>query len=88
MVACKCLIGPAYKDDTMKTRNIAGLEVSELGFGCMNQSCHFNAPVAKDQGIKTIRAAVAPHVRRPDHRARRARVAAVACQERAAQLLG
>jgi len=43
---------------TMKTRNLAGLEVSELGFGCMNLSCHFNAPVAKDQGIKTIRAAL------------------------------
>lgn len=42
---------------TMKTRKLANLEVSELGFGCMNQSGNYNGPVPKDQGIKTIRTA-------------------------------
>lgn len=47
----------ATKGTTMKTRKLGNLEVSELGFGCMNQSGNYNGPVAKDQGIKTIRAA-------------------------------
>ncbi len=42
---------------TMKTRKLGNLEVSELGFGCMNLSGNYNAPVAKDHGIKTIQAA-------------------------------
>lgn len=45
------------KGTTMKTRKLGKLEVSELGFGCMNQSGNYNGPVPKDQGIKTIRAA-------------------------------
>jgi aryl-alcohol dehydrogenase-like predicted oxidoreductase len=42
---------------TMKIRKLGNLEVSELGFGCMSLSGNYNAPVAKDHGIKTIRAA-------------------------------
>lgn len=42
---------------TMKTRKLGNLEVSELGFGCMSLSGNYNAPVTKEHGIKTIRAA-------------------------------
>jgi aryl-alcohol dehydrogenase-like predicted oxidoreductase len=42
---------------TMKTRKLGNLEVSELGFGCMGLSGNYNAPVNKEHGIKTIRAA-------------------------------
>ena len=41
----------------MKTRKLGALEVSELGFGCMNLSGNYNAPAPKEQGIKTIRTA-------------------------------
>lgn len=41
----------------MKTRKLGNLEVSELGFGCMSLSGNYNAPVTKEHGIKTIRAA-------------------------------
>ncbi|MRH98226.1 aldo/keto reductase [Agrobacterium sp. CNPSo 675] len=42
---------------TMKTRKLGNLEVSELGYGCMSLSGNYNAPVSKEHGIKTIRAA-------------------------------
>jgi aryl-alcohol dehydrogenase-like predicted oxidoreductase len=45
------------RDRTMKTRKLGALEVSELGFGCMNLSGNYNAPAPKEQGIKMIRTA-------------------------------
>ena len=48
---------PGKREGTMKTRKLGTLEVSELGFGCMNISANYNAPAPKEQGIKTIRTA-------------------------------
>jgi aryl-alcohol dehydrogenase-like predicted oxidoreductase len=48
---------PGKRERTMKTRKLGTLEVSELGFGCMNLSGNYNAPAPKEQGIKTIRTA-------------------------------
>jgi hypothetical protein len=45
------------REATMKTRKLGTLDVSELGFGCMNLSGNYNAPAPKEQGIKTIRTA-------------------------------
>ena len=42
----------------MKTRMLGTMQVSELGSGCMNMSGNYNAPIPKEQGIKTIRTAV------------------------------
>lgn len=42
---------------SMKTRKLGNMEVSEIGAGCMNLSANYNAPVSKEQGIKTIRKA-------------------------------
>lgn len=42
---------------TMKKRMLGNLEVSELGSGAMNLSANYNAPVPKEQGIRTLRAA-------------------------------
>src|SRR5690348_2486972 len=41
----------------MKTRKLGGLEVSELGLGCMNMAGNYNPPADKQQSIKTIRTA-------------------------------
>lgn len=41
----------------MKHRKLGALDVSEIGTGCMNLSANYNGPVAKEQGIKTIRTA-------------------------------
>src|SRR5678815_5852674 len=42
----------------METRRLGGgLEVSELGFGCMGLSFAFGPPVDRDTGIAVIRAA-------------------------------
>ncbi len=40
---------------TMKKRMLGNLEVSELGSGAMNLSANYNAPVPKEQGIRTLR---------------------------------
>lgn len=40
---------------TMKTRKLGGLEVSELGFGCMSISGNYGPPVDRAQGIRVIR---------------------------------
>ena len=40
---------------TMGTRKLGGLEVSELGFGCMSISGNYGPPVDKAQGIRVIR---------------------------------
>jgi len=42
----------------MKMRKLGTLDVSELGAGCMNMSGNYNAPISREQGIRTIRAAV------------------------------
>jgi aryl-alcohol dehydrogenase-like predicted oxidoreductase len=41
----------------MKTRNLGTLEVSELGFGCMNLAANYGHAVAIDDAIKVIREA-------------------------------
>jgi hypothetical protein len=45
----------------MKSRKLGPIEVSELGFGCMNLSANYHAPAPKEQGIKTIRTEAAPN---------------------------
>lgn len=40
---------------TMGTRKLGGLEVSELGFGCMSISGNYGPPIDKTQGIRLIR---------------------------------
>jgi aryl-alcohol dehydrogenase-like predicted oxidoreductase len=42
---------------TMEQRTLGTMKVSELGFGCMTLAGNYNAPVPKEQGIKTIRTA-------------------------------
>jgi aryl-alcohol dehydrogenase-like predicted oxidoreductase len=42
---------------TMKQRTLGTMKVSELGFGCMTLAGNYNAPVTKEQAVKTIRAA-------------------------------
>jgi aryl-alcohol dehydrogenase-like predicted oxidoreductase len=39
----------------MKTRKLGGLEVSELGFGCMSISGNYGSPIDRAQGIRVIR---------------------------------
>jgi aryl-alcohol dehydrogenase-like predicted oxidoreductase len=39
----------------MKTRTLGGLEVSELGFGCMSISGNYGPPIDRAQGIRVIR---------------------------------
>jgi hypothetical protein len=41
----------------MKRRRLGALEVSEMGFGCMNASGNYGAAPDKNQGIGVIRAA-------------------------------
>ncbi len=40
---------------TMRTRKLGGLQVSELGFGCMSTSGNYGPPIDKVQGIRVIR---------------------------------
>ncbi len=42
----------------MQKRKLGNLEVSAIGFGCMNMSSGYNTPADKNQGIAVIRAAV------------------------------
>ncbi|UHQ21144.1 aldo/keto reductase [Lysobacter sp. KIS68-7] len=39
----------------MKTRKLGGLEVSELGFGCMSITANYGPPADRAQGIRVIR---------------------------------
>ena len=39
----------------MKTRKLGGLEVSELGFGCMSISGNYGPPADRNEGIRVIR---------------------------------
>jgi hypothetical protein len=48
---------PDKKGNKMKTRKLGGLEVSELGLGCMNMAGNYNPPANKQQSIQTIRTA-------------------------------
>jgi aryl-alcohol dehydrogenase-like predicted oxidoreductase len=41
----------------MQKRKLRNLEVSAIGFGCMNMSSGYNPPADKNQGIAVIRAA-------------------------------
>jgi aryl-alcohol dehydrogenase-like predicted oxidoreductase len=41
----------------MKRRKLGTLEVSEMGFGCMNASGNYGSSPDKNQGIGVIRAA-------------------------------
>ena len=41
----------------MKQRTLGALTVSEIGLGCMNFAGNYNAPVPKEQAIRTIRTA-------------------------------
>ena len=41
----------------MKTRKLGGLEVSELGFGCMSITANYGPPADRAQGIRVIREA-------------------------------
>src|SRR5688500_15509239 len=43
--------------DKLRTRKLGGLEVSELGFGCMSLSANYGPGVDKKQGIEVIRSA-------------------------------
>ncbi|MGI4849670.1 MAG: aldo/keto reductase [Janthinobacterium lividum] len=45
------------KGKMMKQRTLGPMKVSELGFGCMTLAGNYNAPVPKEQAIKTIRTA-------------------------------
>jgi len=42
----------------MQKRKLGKLEVSEIGAGCMSISANYGPPADRNQGIKTIRAAV------------------------------
>jgi aryl-alcohol dehydrogenase-like predicted oxidoreductase len=44
--------GQPYK---MRTRKLDGLEVSELGFGCMSITANYGPPTDRAQGIRVIR---------------------------------
>jgi aryl-alcohol dehydrogenase-like predicted oxidoreductase len=62
-----CGIGVAFPQDKldnqtvqgqgMKQRTLGGLQVSEIGAGCMTFAGNYNAPVPKDEAVKTIRTA-------------------------------
>ncbi|MGH8656293.1 MAG: aldo/keto reductase [Gammaproteobacteria bacterium] len=41
----------------MKTRKLGGLDVSELGFGCMSITANYGPPADRAQGIRVIRKA-------------------------------
>jgi aryl-alcohol dehydrogenase-like predicted oxidoreductase len=41
----------------MKTRKLGSLEVSEVGFGCMNLATNYGPAVPIDDAIQVIRAA-------------------------------
>ena len=41
-----------------RTLGTSGLEVSELGFGCMGISFSYGVPTSREDGIAVIRAAV------------------------------
>jgi len=54
---------PANNSNTMKTRQLGKLTVSEIGAGCMNMSGNYNPPADIQQSTRTIRAAFENGVR-------------------------
>lgn len=50
-------VTPRTQGKTMKQRTLGKMKVSEIGFGCMTLAGNYNAPVTKEQAVKTIRAA-------------------------------
>lgn len=52
-----CNKGLSRGENTMNTRKLGKLEVSEIGLGCMSISANYGPPAPRDQGIKVIRAA-------------------------------
>jgi aryl-alcohol dehydrogenase-like predicted oxidoreductase len=54
-MAARAAEGHRCSPYTMRTRKLGGLEVSELGFGCMSISGNYGPPVDKAQGIRVIR---------------------------------
>lgn len=51
------------EENTMKTRKLGNLEVSELGSGCMSISANYGPPADRNQGIKVMRTAYENGVR-------------------------
>lgn len=51
------------KSTKMKTRKLGQLEVTELGFGCMNIAWAYGGPTPKDEAVKLIRSAYEQGVR-------------------------
>ncbi len=47
----------AVPSSPLKTRKLGGLEVSELGFGCMSISANYGPPADRKQGLRVIREA-------------------------------
>ena len=43
------------KKNPLKTRNLGGMEVSALGFGCMNFVCAYGHVMRKEEAIPVIR---------------------------------
>jgi aryl-alcohol dehydrogenase-like predicted oxidoreductase len=64
MLGADAAQAPGKKDiqrtggNTMKQRTLGTLKVSEIGLGCMTFAGNYNAPVPKEQAIRTIRTAV------------------------------
>lgn len=48
---------PQTQGKTMKQRTLGSMKVSEIGFGCMTLAGNYNAPVTKEQAVRTIRTA-------------------------------
>jgi hypothetical protein len=40
--------------ETMQKRKLRNLEVSAIGFGCMNMSCGYNPPADNNQGLPSF----------------------------------
>src|SRR3954471_6244946 len=61
VVASQLIVGgsaaaePTKGAEKMGTRKLGGLEVSELGFGCMSISANYGPGVDKKQGLRVIR---------------------------------
>lgn len=53
--AARAAAGSLPQTYAMGIRKLGGLEVSELGFGCMSISGNYGPPVEKAQGIRVIR---------------------------------
>ncbi len=49
--------GAYAQSASLKTRELGGLKVSELGFGCMSLSGNYGPPASRDQGLRVIREA-------------------------------